>query len=546
MGVPRRVVLREGETIIGRATNCDIVINAPGVSRHHARLKLEGGRCLLSDAGSRYGTELNGVSLPSETTLKAGDVFRCGQVSLTVEQRVDGRELLSEDHQLLEDSGTLVRRVDGSPAPQAEAPPGRARTQAQQAETWPARDRRGGKERRQATRPHAGPNRRSGRERRQSRLLKLLSEIGKTLVTVAPLPQVLTRVVDLVFDVVPAERVFLLLRDSADQALTARVLRNRDGSAPEQTTLSRTVISHVMRERVAMLAADALYDPRLDAAGSIQAMNIRSFLCAPLWNRNEVIGVLYADNPRSKKFIADDLDIFTALANYAAVAIEQARMSEQLVQEVKRRERLQRYHSPGVVNRILGGGSGVGAPLLAQERDVTVMFCDLVSFTTLCEGMAPVQVAELLNHFFTRMAESIFEFEGTLDKFIGDAILAVFGAPFSQDDHADRAAQAALAMQRALAEINAAREDRKLQMRIALNSGRALTGDIGSPRRREFTVLGDVVNIASRMESSVCKPDQIVISRDTLDRLKQPVNAQPLGRFTLRGRQAEVEVFQIE
>ena len=222
--------------------------------------------------------------------------------------------------------------------------------------------------------------------------------------------------------------------------------------------------------------------------------------------------MLYADNPRTKKFVAEDLDVFTALATYAAVAIEQSRMSDQLLQETKRRERLQRYHSPSVVSRILGAeGTGIGTPFLAQERDLTIMFCDLVSFTTLCENMAPAQVAHLLNQFFTKMAEDIFELEGTLDKFMGDAILAVFGAPFPQPDHADRAVQAALAMRASLAAMNAEPGARQLSMRIAIHSGRATTGDIGSPRRREFTVLGDVVNTTSRLESSVAKPGMIVI-----------------------------------
>ena len=434
--MPRRVVLREGETLIGRAPTCDIVIIAPGVSRQHAKLKLAGGLCVLADTGSRYGTELNGLPLLGETALKAGDVFRCGQVTLSIEQRVESNELLSEHHQLLEDSGTLVRKLDAGELDGAGG--GRAQDPSRKdgAALPSSRERRAATDRRVANRAYVGPDRRKARDRRQPRLLRLLSEIGKTLVTVQPLPQILTRVVDLVFDVVPAERAFLLLRDAADQALTARVLRNRDGSAPQQTTLSRTIVNRVMRERVAMLAQDALYDSRLDAASSIQAMHVRSFMCAPLWNRNEVIGVLYVDSPRSKRFVADDLDVFAALANYAAVAIEQARMSEQLLQESKWRERLQRYHSPGVVNRILLGGSGVGSPLIAQERDVTVMFCDIVAFTALCEGMKPYQVAELLNHYFTRMAECLFEHEGTLDKFIGDAILAVFGAPFSQEDHA--------------------------------------------------------------------------------------------------------------
>jgi adenylate cyclase len=301
-----------------------------------------------------------------------------------------------------------------------------------------------------------------------------------------------------------------------------------------------------MRERVAMLADDARYDSRLDGAGSIQAMmNIRSFMCAPLWNRNEVIGVLYTDNPKQKRFGAEDLDVFAALANYAAVAIEQARISEQLQKEMQKRERLQRYHSPAVVNKIISGTMSADAAFEAQERDLTVMFTDIVAFTTRSENMTPLEVAKLLNYFFTQMAEHIFEFDGTLDKFIGDAILAIFGAPLEQDDHADRAIEAALAMRGALADINKDWPGTPLQMRIALNSGIALTGDIGSPRRREFTVLGDVVNACSRIESTVCKPGQIVCSRATLDRAKKSYNTTSLGTVSLRGRQAEIEVFEI-
>jgi adenylate cyclase len=517
------------------------VINIPSVSRQHARVRLSNGRCVLVDAGSRYGTHVNGTRVSGEALLRAGDVFQCGEASIAVEQQVDASEILSEGHQLLEDSGTIVRRLDtGAPAPRT--PP--AGQTPRIGLSWPSAERRKGSDRRKLSLPWPGRERRLGRDRRHSRLLRLLSEIGKTLVTVQPLPQILTRVIDLVFDVVPAERAFLLLRDAADQALTARVLRNRDGSAP-QATLSRTVINHVMRDRVAMLAADALYDPRLDASASIHAMKVRSFMCAPLWDRNEVIGVLYADNPRSKKFVADDLDVFTALANYAAVAIAQANTSELLLQETKRRERLQRYHSPSVVTRILQGGTNSDASFLAQERDISVMFCDVVAFTALAEGLEPYQVAQLLNAFLTRMADEIFEQEGTLDKFIGDAILAVFGAPFPQPDHADRAVRTALEMRRSLAEMNAAQPEKPLRMRIAINSGRTLTGDIGSPRRREFTILGDVVNTASRIESQVAAPDQIVITRATKEKLTHPFAIAPLGAVTLRGRQGEVELFEV-
>jgi adenylate cyclase len=329
-----------------------------------------------------------------------------------------------------------------------------------------------------------------------------------------------------------------------DQPLTARVMRNRDGSVPANATISRTIVNMVMSERVAMLAKDALYDQRLDASTSIQRMNIRSFMCAPLWNRNEVIGVLYCDNPRSRKFSSNDLEVFAALCNYAAVAIEQARLSARLLEETRRRERLQRYHSPGVVNRIIQGADAESA-FVTQERDVSVMFCDIVGFTTMCQHAEPQVIGEMLNEFFGRMGDVIFEHDGTLDKFIGDAILAVFGAPFEQPDHATRAVSAALAMRKELARMNKEHPDRPIRMRIAINSGRALTGDIGSPKRREFTVLGDVVNTAARIESSVAEPDQVVISKHTRDAIGDAFEVKSLGGQTLRGRDEELEAFEV-
>jgi len=255
--------------------------------------------------------------------------------------------------------------------------------------------------------------------------------------------------------------------------------------------------------------------------------------------------VLYCDNPRSKQFVEEDLEIFTALCNYAAVAIEQARLSQQLLEETKRRERLQRYHSPGVVNRILHSETVLNNNFITQERDVSVMFTDIVGFTKICENMAPAAIGELLNDYFGRMADIVFEHEGTLDKFIGDAILAVFGAPFDQPDHAERAVAAALDMRRELMRFNAGRPDDPIRMRIAINSGRALTGDLGSSKRKEFTTLGDVVNTASRLESTVCEPDQIVISESTRVQLGHSFDVKSLGSFSIRGRQSKVEAFEV-
>jgi adenylate cyclase len=578
--MPRAHQLKEGETVIGRAPTCDLVITAPLMSRHHAVVRVTNKRVFLKDAGSTYGTTFKGTKLTAEQEIKPGDSFTLGPITLTLDREVHESEVLSEKHQIFEESATIVKRMENLNLPPAAATveaaatsvsaptlppaattltptPGIPQTISAPAPIaapaapapsklvmTPSSERRSGLDRRKADVGRPAGERRSGRDRRGGRLLRLLSEISKTLVTMQPLEKVLARVVELVFEIVPAERAFLLLRDSIDQPLSARVMRNRDGSVPAKVSISRTIVNTVMRDRVAMLAKDALYDTRLHASDSIQSMNVRSFMCAPLWNQNDVIGVLYCDNPRSKKFITDDLEVFAALCNYAAVAIEQARLSLRLLDESKRRERLTRYHSPGVINRIMQDGDAEGA-FMAQERDVSVMFCDIVGFTTMSQHAPPQAIADMLNDFFGRMGEVIFEHDGTLDKFIGDAILAVFGAPFEQPDHATKAVAAALAMQRELIKANAEHPERPLRMRIAINSGRALTGDIGSPKRREFTVLGDVVNTASRLESTVAKPDQIVISKNTLEKIGNAFQVQPLGGVKLRGRDTELEVFEV-
>jgi len=294
-----------------------------------------------------------------------------------------------------------------------------------------------------------------------------------------------------------------------------------------------------------MLAADVQSDRRLDASESLVAQAVRSFMCAPLQVQDRVVGVLYVD-ARKRAFTATDLDAFMALASYAAIGIEQARLSEGLLREARRRERLERYHSASVIERILHDGDEADARFIAQELDVTVLFCDIVSFTTLCEGLAPHDIVGLLNGFFSKMCDAVFEHEGTLDKFIGDELMVLFNAPYPQPDHAVRAARTALAMRKALAAFNAEDPIVPLEMRIGIASGRAMVGDVGTIRRREFTVLGDVVNTASRIKSEVAAPGQIVLTDRTAALIGDALPVNSLGRFSLRGRIGEVEVFALK
>ena len=493
-----RHALTPGDSVVGRAAVCDLAIDDPSISRRHARFRIHGDHCVVTDLGGRNGTFLEGEQI-SEAEVDGGATVVLGRFPLRVEYNSPAATLLSDSHTLLASPHTLFRRVDGETETGAGA------------------------------QPSANPE----------RLLLLLSEISRQLVRWRPLPEILERIVSVVFDTIAVERAFLLLIDEATGELTPHVARRRDGAAMEQPTLSRTVVRKVIDDRVAVLASDAAVETRYAAARSVQDGHIRSFMCAPLWNQNVVIGVLYVDNPHTAQLSAADLDILQALSSYAAVAIEQSRLSARIVEETRQRELLQRYHSAAVVDRILASRAG-DAALVVEERDVSVLFADIVGFTSRAERMAPSDVAHLLNQCLGEMSEAVFAEEGTLDKFIGDAVLAVFGAPLAQADHAARALRAAEAMRRRMAELDLTPP---VELRIAINSGIATVGDIGTPRRREYTVLGDVVNTCARLVSAECAPGQILLTSGTRERLDQPTSLRSVGCVTLRGRGAPVDVF---
>jgi adenylate cyclase len=436
-----------------------------------------------------------------------GDILTLGQLGMTVQESQEGVAL----------TGSVTEQMESSPA------------------IWRAAGLRAG----------AAGSASGSAQVRAGRLLQLLADATGVLARTRRLAEILDRVVTLTFESVAADRAFLLLVDEHSGELVPRIARRRSGESTGRVNISRTVLGAVMRDKTAMLCTDVPQDRRLDTSASLVLQNVRSFMCAPLWTEHDVFGALYVDTPDQKSFSESDLDLFTTVSNYAAVAIEQARLAARLLEETRRRERLQRYHSPAVAERIVKQQEGEGdATLEAQEREVTVLFADLVGFTTMSERLPPADVAALLNSFFTAMTTAIFEREGTLDKFIGDAVLAVFGAPLDQPDHARRAVKTARAMRDALERVNQGLSE-PLQMRIALNSGTALVGDFGAPMRREFTVLGDVVNTAARVQAQVCAPGQILITEATRQLAGDAIAARPMGCVHVKGRSAAVTVYAL-
>ena len=176
-----------------------------------------------------------------------------------------------------------------------------------------------------------------------------------------------------------------------------------------------------------------------------------------------------------------------------------------------------------------------------------MLFCDVRGFTPMSERLSPEEVVLLLNDFYTLMIETTFKHDGTLDKFLGDAVMAIFGAPFAHPDHSLRAVRTALAMQEGIVELNERRQKEgkePIAVGIGVSAGEAVAGTVGTADRMEYTVIGDSVNLAARLESSA-KPGQILISQPTYAAVRDSVEVRPLGPIRVKGKEEEVDVYQV-
>jgi adenylate cyclase len=523
--VPKTYTFTEGEVVIGRSPECEVVLKDFGISRNHAKIVVGEDGVRIVDLKSKNGTQVNGVPVV-EAPLKDGDRILLGQFQMVFGKSLEGKVVLDDAKPLSEEAGTIIRSVGELSkllsVPQAtgvKAAPGAKAADVQEIE-------------------------------KSNRILKVLMTVAETLIAVRPVEDVLRQVMDIVFDHVSADRGFLMLLEEPSGRLVPMVIKHRQESTadPEKISISKTIADRVMKDRVSILTSDAMVDPRFGAGDSIRFHGIRSAMCAPLWNKDQVIGIIHVDSPmHTNCFDLNDLDLLTALANYAAVAIERSRLNQKIIAEEKKRERLGRFLSPQVTSRILATSDSQSAALgIPEVKEVSVMFADIVGFTSMSERMSPGAVALILNDYLSRMTDVIFKFEGTLDKYIGDAIMAVFGAPLDMSDHQARAIRAALEMRERLDEFNSERKEGPIiRIRIGINSGKVVAGEMGSINKKEYTVLGDTVNTASRLESSVCEPGMIVVGENTYEAVKGLFQFRSLGQAILKGKEKKVTVFEV-
>jgi len=517
LGVSRVADLKS-DMAVGRTEGNDLVLNHPSVSRKHARFELRNDNWWIIDLKSTNGVKVNG-NLVTEAQVNAGYKILVGsvQVDLKLLPLVD----FSGESMFDNPSGTVIRRIsdfnsefglDMVEAPRAVAEPGKAE---------PAVTR--------------------------EKIFQVLVQVAKALLQTEDLNSMLSTVMEMIFKYLPVERGLIILFDEEGNPVP-KLTRFAEGADAQDIPISRTILKMVAEQQIALMTSNALEDARLLGGKSIAMHGIRSAMCVPLWNKQHVIGAVQVDSPiHIGRFEEEDLDLLTALANFAAVAIERAQLGEKIEQERKIRSKMERYHSPAVIDEIVRGAASADEAEI-RSSEISILFADISGFTTVSETKNPEEVAEFLSHFFSCAVESIFAYGGTLDKFIGDAVMAFFGAPIPQEDHADRAILAGLMLQRLVNDWNderVASGATSVKIRVGINSGLAVVGNVGTEKRVDYTAIGSSVNIASRLESGVAKPGQVVISQNTLDRTVGSFNIEPLGEFALKGLQQKMPAFAV-
>jgi class 3 adenylate cyclase/pSer/pThr/pTyr-binding forkhead associated (FHA) protein len=534
---------------IGRMPDNDIVFSDKSVSRYHAEILIQKDAHLLRDLGSSNGTLLNNARITS-IKLHAGDSVTIGTNTILFDLEKD--DIFPEDE--TPDTTTVK----------------------------PARDIL--KDIIEEKIDDVSVD----RSRRQN-ILGALYQLSKSILKESEMRSILHLTVDIILKNIAAERIYILIKDkdsdsvsplfsrdiytrigqhlldagivTANQIQEALSLQKKEGGKlgtkliklghitedtlntfltkqsgkENRLMLSKSLINRVMNEEISLLVADAKRDSRFSESKSIFLYGIRSAMCVPLLGTGHVAGAIYVDNLNAgKQFTQDDINLLTTIGNLAAISIEEANLREKIRKEREARQCLMRYHSPQVVDEIIKGGGMCEV----NERMITVLFIDIKDFTRLSEELGPMGSATLLNEYFDIIIDAVFRYKGSVDKFIGDAVMAIFSPPFLTTGHTEMAVRAAVDIQERIQKL------RKYEIRIGINTGPAVIGNIGSSKRMEYTAIGDTVNIASRLEK-MASPGKIYIGEATYQQIKDIFNIRPVGIKKVKGKVIEVDVYEV-
>jgi adenylate cyclase len=502
--------LTKSETRIGRiASLVDLALPDGMASRIHAVVrKLQNGFTIV-DLRSANHTYVNGEQI-TERRLREGDTVKIGQTKLVFEPSRPAPDVMQTDVPIPEGGTVMLANPFLTVEPVGPAAtPEEIRSLRKKAET-----------------------------------LNRLFGLSKTLASVFDLDEIFEHVGHLLFQETPADTAVIFLANDKGELEPATTKTRHKGVGP--ISVSRTMLRRAVDERMAVLVCDDPSGATGDRSSTMMLANIDSAICAPLLGTERLLGAIYVDRRSPVQTLTGgDLELIAAIAGQVSVAVEKAISYGELSRAEVARAAYQRFLPAHVVEQILEAPDDLKLGGVTQE--VTVVFADICAFTALSERAHPETVVEILNRLFSVMTEIVFEYGGTLDKYIGDALMALFGAPYVSPRDARNAVEAALAMRAALPRLNeefAALGFPKVNLSIGIHTGPATVGYIGSERRMDYTAIGDTVNIAARLQGSAT-PGQILVSEATSRAIDDAELFTPLGQLKVKGRTAEVGIFEV-
>lgn len=509
--------LEKDEVTIGRELRNDLILDDPRVSRGHAVLRRIETGYVVRDLGSGNGTYLNGQRLAANVdfALAPQDHIKIGSCTLAYCQVDELRTRLPSES----------FRVHAQRAPDEliEAPALQKFTASQEIPALVYRQELEKKE----------------------RILRLFYELSHKLSSIFSLDEIFAQVFEILFAVTPAMRCFIFRKnDEGDFEQVAARTRTGDIGAP--LPISRTIFAKVAAERISILLDDSQRDNLDFSTQSILYSKVQSVMAAPIQGPRGLLGIIYVDREDpTESFTTNDLDLLNAVAVHAGIAINTVISYERLQRQAQARANFERFLPRQVVEHILRTPGSIR--LGGVRQIVTALFADVRSFTTLSETSTPELIVNLLNRYFSLVSEIIFKHGGTLDKYIGDGLLALFGAPYVGELDAVQAVRAAIEMQRAMLAFNQQLQAEKLPgitIGIGINTGPAIVGYIGSETRLDYTAIGDTINTAARLEGAA-QPGQIVVSENTMQRLDEDFRLKPLATGKLKGKNTHLRIAEV-
>ncbi len=537
-----KTVRLTAEIVIGRNADNAVYLPDSSVSRQHAVVRQKENFFTIVDCGSSNGTFVNKRALHRHVPqpLYEGDeivigsarmLFRSeGMDPLATKKKVSAATVLVADNAKLPHSGGMTMIFTS----ETQAPKVSATMDASASDILAM---------------HANGKQNTSSLHDALRRLQAMVKVSQDLGALTKPESLLENIMSSIFDMFPhADRAFIMLRDSINGKLVPAMGSSRDKGkqSTEEFPVSRTIVNAVMENKQSILSSDAQKDDRFISQQSIVSLSIRSLMCAPFICKGEILGVINVDTMSSRHaFSSDDLAMLTGIAGQAAIAIKNAELYAAVEKETQTRTQLSRYLSPDVVEGVLDGT--IPLKLGGERKNGTVLFCDIVGFTAISETLEATGVVDLLNKYFRITTAIITRHNGTLHKFGGDMIMAFWNVMVKDDDAQANAIRSSIEMQAAVWMFDcelASAEQLPVYVGIGCNTGEFAGGNVGGIDRMEYTVIGDNVNLAQRIEGLASRW-QVFAAAQTYDPASHLCAAIRLPQTNVKGKSQAISVFSI-